>query len=69
MKKITVKDLFDLFSKEYVDDCIYVFFYESNDEVHAIHICHTDEIPQNFNNRIIQQIDFTYDGNINILLK
>lgn len=68
MKEITVKDLFDLFSKEYVDDCIYVFFYENNDEVHAIWICHTNKIPEKFNHRIIQKIDFTYEGNINILL-
>lgn len=69
MKEITVKDLFDLFSKEYVDDCIYVCFYENENEVGSTWICHTDKIPEKFDNRIIKKIDFTYEGNINILLK
>lgn len=69
MKEITIKELFDLFPNEN-EEGVTVWLYETIINNCQIVFCGPiSNIPEHFKNRVILQMDITYEADINIYLK
>lgn len=69
LKKITIKEFFDLFPKDNIDNQVYVCIYKNMEDFAPIYITKINQIPQKFHQKNIMKINVFYDGIINIYLK